>query len=62
MFEIGSEQLNTSLIVILILLVLFLIVIYFSVNYNQTQKANILNEKANILTDKVKNIKMDCPV
>ena len=56
-----TDEINTTLLVVLVLLVIFLIVIYFSVNYNQTQKANILNEKANTLSQKVSNLKMDCP-
>ena len=56
-----SDEINTTLLVVLVLMVIFLIVIYFTVNYNQTQKANILNEKANYLNQKVSNLKMDCP-
>jgi hypothetical protein len=55
------DEINTTLLVILILLVIFLIIIYFSVNYNQSQKANIINEKTNMLTQQVSGLRMDCP-
>ena len=33
-----NDELNTTLLVVLILLVIFLVIIYFTVNYNQSQK------------------------